>query len=294
MQNTYVLFNIDANVQKSTHIFNEVDQFLTEKGVEHKCLFSKSPEDARNFVHELESIGGGRLIIVGGDGTIHNVVNSITDFEKVAVGFVAAGSGNDLAASLGIKKDPKAAVNDILTATERRMNLIDVGGIKCANVAATGLDVEVLRRRDRMKLFRGKAKYMIATLITLLKFSSYRLDTVLDGEEKNFRGLVIAIGNGKYFGGGMAAVPHADPFANEFGVTVVNPIKKIALPANLPRFISGKHEKAPKYIQHFFGKTISITAPEEPNFTINVDGELYNNVPFDCTLLKDCLRVLLP
>lgn len=294
MENIYVLFNVDANVKKSTGILNEVDQFLCEKGLEHKTLFSESREAAIDFVHDLEANGGGKLIVVGGDGTIHNAINAIRDFEGVSVGFIRGGSGNDLASTLGISKDPKQAVNDILTAEERRMNLLDVGGIKCANLAATGLDVEVLKRRDRMKLFRGKAKYMVATLITLLKFGSYKINTVLDSVARSFKGMVIAVGNGKFFGGGMNAVPHANPFGDKFGVTVVNEIKKICLPTNLPRFISGKHENAPKYIEHFFGENLLVEAPEVADFTVDVDGELYTNIKFECTLLKNKLRVFVP
>lgn len=112
MENIYVLFNTDANVKKSTGILAEVDHFLCERGIEHKTLFSESRDSATNFVHELEANGGGKLIVVGGDGTIHNAVNAIRDFDKVSVGFIQGGSGNDLASALNIKKDPKDAVQD--------------------------------------------------------------------------------------------------------------------------------------------------------------------------------------
>lgn len=294
MENVYVLYNCDANVRKSTNVLNKAEQFLNERGVAHKTLISESREHARNFVRELEASGGGKLVIIGGDGTIHNAVNAITDFDRVQVGFIKGGSANDLCLTLGIKDDPRDAMADILSAQEKKMNLIDVSGVKCVNLAATGLDVEVLRRRDRMRIFSGKVKYLVATLLTLMKFSSYKFNTVL-GEIKNaFNGLMVAVGNGKYFGGGMNAAPHADPLGDEFAVTVVHEVKKRQLPSLLPRFMKGAHDKCKGLIDSFFASKIDIFAPEEENFTVNIDGELYTGLDFSCNLLKGKLKVLLP
>ena len=294
MENLYVLYNLDANVRKSTNVLNRTEQFLQEREIVHKTLISESRDHARAFVRELESNGGGKLVIIGGDGTIHNAVNAITDFDRVSVGFIKGGSANDLCQTLGIKDDPREAMADILSAPEKKMNLIDVSGVKCVNLAATGLDVEVLRRRDRMKLFSGKVKYLMATLATLMKFSSYKFNTIIGDVKKAFNGLMVAVGNGKYFGGGMKAAPHADPLGDEFAVTVVHEVKKRQLPSLLPRFMKGRHDKCKGLIDSYYAKEIDIFAPEEKDFTVNIDGELYKGLDFSCRLLKGKLRVLLP
>lgn len=292
-KNVYVLFNSDANVHKSSKILAKIEKHLIKRNIQHRTLISRSIAEGRSFIKQLEDNGGGLLILIGGDGTIHYAVNAITQFDKITVGFIRGGSGNDLCKTLRIKQDCIKALNDILDNPRTTMDLIDVGGIKCANLAATGLDIEVLRQRDRMKFFKGSLRYMLATIITLIRFGSYKLETEYDGISEKRNAFLMAVGNGKYFGGGIAACPHANPQDGKLAVTLINSCKKSKIIPIFPRFVKGKHKNI-SLITSVSADYINISAPEEKNFSVDIDGEIYSDIKFDCKPLKGIMNVVLP
>ena len=185
-------------------------------------------------------------------------------------------------------------MNDILLNIHDTIDLIDVCGRKCLNVTSTGLDIEVLKTYNNMKLFKGKIKYLLALLITLLRFGSYRTVFKLDGKEYERNALIIAGGNGICYGGGMHVTPHANLTDGEISVTVVNKLAKIKYPFVLPKFIKGEHEKLKKYIEHFTCKEFEVVLPDEAVPSFEIDGEIIQNKDFKCKIIPKILNVYAP
>lgn len=271
----------------------KVEEILNKLKVKFKTFICERAVDARPIVAQICKQGG-NIVAIGGDGTFHNVINAITDFDKVTVGFVAGGTGNDFAQTLGVSSDPVHAIQDVLDGDVQKIDLIDISGIKCLNVASTGLDIEVLRTYDKVKIFKGKARYYWALLKTLIRFSSYKAIITIDGEKIERNALVVAAGNGKCFGGGMVVLPHAEPNNGKINVTVINRIKKYQIPTKLPKFVKGKHDKLEGIAEHYLCDEFEVILPEEKAPATEIDGEVINGHPFKCKILPSVLKIFKP
>lgn len=289
------IYNLIANPTSRGGIvaLKKVEQTLNDAGVKYNTYICERAIDARPIVGEICKQGG-NIIAIGGDGTFHNVINAITDFSKIRIGFVVGGTGNDFAQTLGVNPDPALAVKDILKGEYADIDLIDISGIKCLNVASTGLDIEVLRTYDKVKIFKGKARYYWALLKTLVRFSSYRAVIKIDGEVIDRNALVVAAGNGRCFGGGMVVTPHASLTSGKISVTVINRIKKYQIPTKLPKFVKGKHEKLPGIAEHYFCDEFEVCLPDEKAPATEIDGEVINGHPFKCKILPSILKIFKP
>lgn len=274
---------------------SRIESILDAKGIKHStfvCHEKSSAQEALIKICSTDSIPN--VIAVGGDGTFNNVINSIPDFDKVNVGFIPAGTGNDFAEALGISHDPITAIDDILANNIRNIDLIDVAGKICLNVTATGLDIEVLRTYNKMKHFKGKIKYNLALIKTLLCFGSYKANIKIDGKEMQKDAFLVAAGNAKYFGGGMMVTPHGEIDDGKISVTIINKLSKIKIPFVLLKFMKGKHDKIRKYCESYLCDEFEVVLPEEEVPAVNIDGEIFENHPFLCKVLPRKLRMFMP
>ena len=210
------------------------------------------------------------------------------------MGFIVGGTGNDFAEAFHLKRDASEAMNDILMNKHGTVDLLDVAGRKCLNVTSTGLDIEVLKTYNKMKVFKGKIKYLLSLLITLIRFGSYRVIFKLDGKEYERNALIIAGGNGICYGGGMKVTPHADLTDGKISITVVNKLSKLKYPFVLPHFMKGRHEKIKKHIEHFECEEFEVVLPDEKVSYFEVDGEVIESSNFKCKILPNALNVYLP
>ena len=274
---------------------SRIENILESKGIQHNTFVCHEREQAREAILKISSDGAHpHVIAVGGDGTFNNVINSIPDFDKVNVGFIPAGTGNDFALSLGISHDPITAIDDILAGNVKNIDLIDVDGKICLNVTATGLDIEVLRTYNKMKHFKGKIKYNLALIKTLLCFGSYKAVIKIDGQELNRDAFLVAAGNAKYFGGGMMVTPHAEVDDGKISVTIIKRLNKLKIPFVLLKFMKGKHDKIRKYCESYLCDEFEVILPEEKVPAVNIDGEIFENHPFLCKVLPRKLRMFMP
>lgn len=274
---------------------SRIESILDAKGIQHNTYVCHERDQAREALIKICADGSHpNVIAVGGDGTFNNVINSIPDFDKVNVGFIPAGTGNDFALALGISHDPITAIDDILLGNIRNIDLIDVAGKICLNVTATGLDIEVLRTYNKMKHFKGKMKYNLALLKTLLSFGSYKAIIKIDGKEMQKDAFLVAAGNAKYFGGGMMVTPHGEIDDGKISVTIVNRLAKFKIPFVLLKFMKGKHDKIRKYCESYLCDEFEVVLPEEEVPAVNIDGEIFENHPYVCKVLPKKLRMFMP
>ncbi len=289
------VFNLIANPASRGGLatLKKVEGFLTSAGVQYNTYVCEKATDAKPIIAEICEKGG-NVIAIGGDGTFHNVINAITDFDKINVGFIVGGTGNDFAQTLGVPTDTETAVKQILKGETKKIDLIDISGVRCLNVASTGLDIEVLRTYEKVKIFKGKARYYWALLKTLLRFSSYKAVITIDGEKIERDALVVAGGNGKCFGGGMVVTPHAKLDDGKISITIVNRIKKYQIPTKLPKFVKGKHDKLVGIVEHYECDEFEVILPEEKVPATEIDGEVISMHPFKCKILPSVLKIFKP
>ena len=110
------IVNPNARSGLGLEIWKQVEEILNEKNVEYKVYMTRYPEHASEFAKEItEAYENPTIIAMGGDGTVNEVMNGITDFSKVTLGYIPIGSSNDFARGLELPKDPVDALNAVIT-----------------------------------------------------------------------------------------------------------------------------------------------------------------------------------
>ena len=196
-------------------------------GQEVRVVASERPGQIKEIAHSLTREGKGDVVVIGGDGTLHDALNGFTNFDKCALGLIPAGTGNDFAAAANIPSEPEAAVELIVKGAPRYTEFMQLPrGVRGLNVAGTGIDVEILRRCRASKWLRGKLQYLISLIISLIKFKNYDLTVRVNGREVRYKTLIACVGNGFRFGGGIRMCPQAVLGDNLLDFVAVDNVKK--------------------------------------------------------------------
>ena len=240
------------------------------------------------------------LVVVGGDGMVSAGLRLLTAEPERVLGIIPAGTGNDTARSLGIPlKDPEAAARVIAAGEIGRVDLGEatVGAGTSAEVVrrfstvlACGLDSKVNDRANQMSWPRGKRRYDLSMLMELPRFKAPRFRIRLDDRELDDECMLIAVGNGPFYGGGMLICPEARMDDGRFQLTEVHKISKPALLAIFPKVFSGRHVTHPKVDVHHAAE-VELRAD---GVSCWADGERIGALPVTLRTLPGALRVFRP
>lgn len=224
-----------------------VRRLAAEHGAELQV--SESGEDLVARARRAASDGVERLVVVGGDGTMHQAVQGLAG-SSCALGLVPLGSGNDFATVLGAPDDLSAAVE---TALDRPVRSIDLGrvtgpaGSRWFDMyCGVGFDSEVTRRANRVRLVRGPAIYPWAVIKTLFGFRAPAFRIEHDTGVIEERGMFVTVANGPTYGGGMRIAPDARLDDGILDLVFVRKVSKAKLLRVFPKVYSGEHVHLPE------------------------------------------------
>lgn len=234
-----------------------------------------SPADVDDVLARLD---GDRLVVCGGDGSLHLVVDRLRAagrLDEVTVGLIPMGTGNDLATTLGIPEDPSEAAALTLRARPRRLDLVVADdGTVCVNALHAGIGVDAAARAATLKDRLGQAAYPLGAAAAGAAASGWNLEVSVDGEHVVPTGegdvLLVAVMNGRSFGGGSVMAPDAlpdDGVADVVVVATTGPAQRAAFAVALG---AGRHLERDD-VALVRGAKVEIRG--EP-VSYNVDGEL--------------------
>jgi diacylglycerol kinase (ATP) len=245
--------------------------------------------------------GAGLLVVVGGDGSVNEVVNGVAGRTGVELAVIARGTGWDFARSLSL---PHRAEDAIAVALNGRTRTIDLGRVTYhawgggeeqawfANVASVGMSGAIARRaNDTTKVFGGKVSYVWATFAVFAGWSNTEVTVTVDAAERRARMHDVVVANGPYFGGGMKITPEADAGDGAFDVLLIGDLTKRDLLLTLPKTFRGRHLPHPK-AELLRGTTVTVDAPEP--LPLQLDGEQPGTTPARFELVPQALRVRVP
>lgn len=223
------------------------------------------------------------LVVVGGDGSLHVAVQALYDRGRLpgtAIGLVPAGTGDDLARTLGLPlDDPREAARVVAHGEPRTLDLLadDSGGI-VVNAVHLGLGAEAARRSDSLKEALGSAAYPLGAAIEGVRDEGWRLDVSVDGTIFH-RGddaplLAVAVFNGGCVGGGTRLCPPAEPDDGELDVVVVRDPGKVGRLALVDALRTGD-PLAREEVAHRRGRSASVRGEA---VRPNADGEVSDPV----------------
>ncbi|MBR2023737.1 MAG: diacylglycerol kinase family lipid kinase [Clostridia bacterium] len=279
----HLISNPTAGKNKKSKTLALIKKMFAERGLVTHTHFTQSSGDATRIVKELTEAGEKEIIAIGGDGTLHEVLNGLHDPTACRLGIIPAGTGNDFAEHLGLPLQLQDAVKVILDGKTRETDYLEVGGTRCMNVAGIGMDVDVLERCLKGKS-RGKLKYLKSLLQSVFAFKGYDVELKNGDELIEKKVLLTATCNGSQFGGGIRICPVANSEDGKMDVVVVDSVVgKFKLVRALLMLLKGKILDFAK-TTHFLCEEFTVRS--KTPCPVQLDGELYYDLDFSVKLCR--------
>lgn len=290
-----VVANPTAGRGKGAKLIPRVDALLRSLGLAHTLHICEGPEDPERLAHKAAAGGADIVAALGGDGQVGACANGVLGTDA-ALAVIPAGTGNDFARHLGLdRKDPLAATRLLASPTIRNLDVVLVKTADQAryyvNVGGAGFDSEVNEHANGVRLLSGTAKYVYSTFVTLARFKAGDFTVTVDGEEHDFRGMMLAVGNGSSYGGGMQVCPGALSDDGLLEVCVIQELPKWQFVKTFPKVFKGRHVEHPA-VTMLRGREIEIAA--DRSFQVYADGERVGSLPATFTVLPAALPVVVP
>jgi YegS/Rv2252/BmrU family lipid kinase len=232
------------------------------------------------------------VIVGGGDGTLNAAVDGLVE-TKLPLGILPLGTANDLARTLDIPTHLRDACQVIVAGHQEQIDLGWVNGKHFFNVASLGLSVQITRKLDKnLKRRWGVLAYAIAALKVLAKARPFSAQIRLnEGEPFVLKTVQIAVGNGRYYGGGMAVDKQAAINDQRLDIYSLNLDHWWQMLMILPAMRSGHHTSS-RFVTHFRCREVEVDTRREHD--INTDGEILTKTPAHFRVIPKTLTVFVP
>jgi diacylglycerol kinase (ATP) len=298
LTNTVFLVNPASANGSTGKRWPEIARRAAAAGLNGDALLSRAPGELTELARRATDEGAQLLVVVGGDGSVNEVVNGIAGRDGVEIAVIARGTGWDFARSLGLPRDLDRAIAVALGSTTRTIDLGRVtyrtwSGAEAqsffANVASAGMSGAIAQRaNDTSKALGGKVSYVWATFAVFARWSNSEVEVSVDGEQRRARMHDVVVANGSSFGGGMKICPDAEADDGAFDVLLIGDLTKRDLMLTLPKTFRGKHLPHPK-AELLRGATVTVDSPEP--LPIQLDGEQPGTTPARFEIVPRALRV---
>jgi diacylglycerol kinase (ATP) len=259
-----------------------------EAGVQVHDLRGRDADEARELAAAAMADGVDALVVCGGDGMVHLAAQLLAGTD-LPLGIIPAGTGNDVARYLDLpRNDPQLAADVVLRNQSRTIDLARAAGRYFVTVLAAGFDAKVNERANDMRWPHGQMRYNLATLAELRVFEPIPYTLELDDEVITTDAMLVAVGNGPSYGGGMRITEGADLTDGLLDVVLFEAMKKRDLLREFPKVFRGTHVHHPAY-RHHRARRVTVAAP---GIVAYADGERFGALPLTVEVVPRALRVL--
>ncbi len=303
-----IVVNVFAASKKAGELWRRAESLLKHKGIRYECRYTGDSGNACRIAADAAREGYRRFVAVGGDGTVHDVLNGIMAYadspestsrlEDFYLSVLPMGSGNDWVKSLGIPKDVNGIVELMASGAFGRQDVVkvslldDAGNVKSVsymvNVGGVGIDADVCRivNVNKKMGMSGKILYVKALIQCLMNRKPVVARVFCDGVEV-FCGkcFSIAFGIGKYSGGGMRQTADALMDDGFMDMTLIPELGMLKIAKEAPKLFTGAFTKIPELVVRRARSIVVIPEGTAPH--VEVDGEVIGTAPV-------CLEVMGP
>ncbi len=261
---------------------------FTQAKADFEYILTTAPGHATRLASELYGKGRRNFVVIGGDGTIGEVLNGLPSLKDVNIGIIPGGTGNDFALPMGIPSDYSEAALTVLSCRAKPVDLMNANDIKVSCFATTGIDIAVVNYCNSLKKKR-KNSYMHGTLKALFGYKADTYRITVDGKSFETKAAFVAVLNNGVLASGVKLCP---PASCMDGVVDLLIMEDGGFWGNLKSFYfisKGKALLSP-YVKHLTGKDITIAPTSLKIF--DLDGELKEMEEMHVTAMPNALNVI--
>jgi YegS/Rv2252/BmrU family lipid kinase len=290
------IINPAAGKGRALEAIPYIKEYFAGKQESYEMKLTERPGHATDLAHKFATEGECRIYSVGGDGTVNEIVNGIAGTNAI-LGVIPAGSGNDFIRSIyeaGNISDIKDILIKTIEGVVRRIDLGRINDKLFINISSIGFDAEVVYNAIKFKkipLVSGSMAYILGIIYSVIRKKILRVNVEMDGKNYEKKLLLAAVGNGRFYGGGILAVPSAELDDGMFDVCLVSKVGRIKILRFFPKYIKGRHGDM-KEVSFAKAGNINITCNQE--MCVNIDGEIITSKKVNFEVLKSSIRVVSP
>ena len=284
-----LVVNPTAGKGRAARCIEPVAERLRQAHVSVRQIAGGSAAESLDLTRAAVEEGVDAVVALGGDGMAHLALQAVAG-TATPLGLIPAGTGNDLAGTLGLPDDPMAAADIVTSWSVREVDAVQADDRWWACVLGAGFDSAVNERANTMRWPRGKRRYDIAILAELRVFKPLPFVIHLDGVRWETEAMLVAVANARSYGAGMQIAPDAVIDDGLLDITVLGPVGKFEFVRMYPTVYKGTHVRHPAVTTRR-AREVRIEAPGVVSYA---DGERFAELPLTNTCVPGALRVLGP
>ena len=280
-----------------------INNELLDQNFEFEVAFTKYDKHSILLIQQAIKQGFTKFICVGGDGTLHNIVNGVLSLDpvnisEIKIGVIPIGTGNDWIKTYNIPKNYKKAIEIIKTSTSIKQ---DIGKLTIAtnnkvtyfnNLAGIGFDGYVVNKVNKYKKF-GVLAYLIGALVSITSYKRSTFEIIFNTTKLEGKTLLLLIGLCNYSGGGMQLTKDPDPIDGLFDISYIQKISLFTLLSNIRGLFNGNITNH-KVVNTYKTSSLKINVLDTQKTYIQADGELVGSGNFTVSILPKAINFIVP
>lgn len=305
MRHVFLINPVAGKQDPSTWLVPKIRSASQATGIEAEIVITKhrghAAELAKSYAQSSDPV---TVYTCGGDGTFNEVVQSAVGCDTLYVGCVPCGSGNDYVRNFG-PKEPFLDMEAQLTGTTAKVDVIDTTYGYSAAICAAGLDAKVaygIPKFRRIPFCGGTTAYTLSILQTVMGKLGCPVTVDIDGQVREGTYMMLAICNGRMYGGGYMAAPLGMMDDGLLDVILVKQIPRLKLPSLLASYKVGGHLTADgqvvpefqQYLSYCRARRVKLKTPADHPIIVTVDGECAPRTELQAQIKPACLNISLP
>jgi YegS/Rv2252/BmrU family lipid kinase len=289
------IINPNAGKGKSLDIIPLIKKIFTTLEDHYVIEITNGPGHATEIAKRYTSENDYRVYSVGGDGTLNEILNGMVN-TRSHLAIIPTGSGNDFVKSIDDTHHTsfESMLISTIAGNSKKIDLAMVNNRYFINISSIGFDADVVQNAINFKklpFIPSKLAYLLSILFTAFLHKNKNLEIFLDNTKINSKTTLLAICNGKFYGGGMLVAPFAKINDNKFDVCLVQNAGIFRILTLFPKLIKGIHNELNE-VSFFKAEKISVNSLE--NISLNIDGEIVQSKHIEFQIIPSAIEVVYP
>lgn len=280
MRHLFIINPTAGKRDQTSRVLAMAEGLRRSHGLECACMLTQRPGHAAQLARQAAEEGGElRVYACGGDGTVSETANGLAGFSNAAMTCIPMGTGNDFLRNFGEDAALFADAENLWDGPQFPLDLIDCSGRLCLTIACTGIDARVaddVHRYSSAPFLTGHGSYVASLAVNFLfRGISRRWTVSLDGQTRTGEYTLLAVCNGRYYGGGFTPVPDARMDDGVLSTILITGSRRLAFALHVGEYASGNWRRVPQYMQVVQAQKICVR-PETGDLTVSLDGEIFH------------------